>query len=162
MREQLMRPAAIRNFSFGGAAAIVTSMGLIIGFDAVTSTKATILAGLLIVALADNLTDSLSMHIYQESERLEPRKAFHATVMNFATRFGISLSFVVLVLFLPMGTAVLVSLVWGLLLLVGLTYLVAMDRKLPVLPEVLKHLAAAAVVILTSKAIGHVIVAGIE
>jgi len=36
-----------------------------------------------------------------------------------------------------------------------------MDRKLRVLPEVLKHLAAAAVVILTSKAIGHVIVAGI-
>jgi len=151
----------IRNFSFGGVAGIVTSMGLIIGFDAITATKATMLAGLLIVALADNLTDSLSIHIYQESDRLEPRKALHATVTNFATRLSISVSFVALVLLLPMHTAVLASLGWGILLLVGLTYLVAMDRKLRVLPEVLKHLAAAAVVILTSKAIGHVIVAGI-
>ena len=72
----------IRNFSFGATAAIVTSMGLIIGLDAATATKATILSGLLIVAIADNLTDSLSVHIYQESERLEPRVAFHATLVH--------------------------------------------------------------------------------
>src|ERR1017187_5090628 len=52
----------IRNFSFGATAAIVTSIGLIIGLDAATATKATILSGLLIVAIADNLTDSLSVH----------------------------------------------------------------------------------------------------
>ena len=72
----------IKNFSFGATAAIVTSMGLIIGLDAATATKATILSGLLIVAIADNLTDSLSVHIYQESERLEPRAAFHATLVH--------------------------------------------------------------------------------
>ncbi|OGA48047.1 MAG: hypothetical protein A3F74_14315 [Betaproteobacteria bacterium RIFCSPLOWO2_12_FULL_62_58] len=61
----------IRNFSFGAAAAIVTSMGLIIGLDAAAATKAAILSGLLIVAIADNLTDSLSVHMYQEAERLD-------------------------------------------------------------------------------------------
>lgn len=156
-----MRHTAIRNFSFGGAAAILTSMGLIIGFDAVTATRATILAGLLIVALADNLTDSLSIHIYQESERLEPRKAFHATLTNFGTRLSLSLTFVLLVLFLPLRTAVMASIIWGVLLLGVLTYFVARDRKLPILPEVLKHLSVAAVVILTSKAIGHFVASGI-
>ena len=147
----------IRNFSFGAAAAIVTSMGLIIGLDAATATKAAILSGLLIVAIADNLTDSLSVHMYQEAERLEPRAAFHATLTNFATRLGLSLSFVLLVAILPAGLAAIASILWGLLLLSGLTYVIARNRKVRVMPEIGKHLAVALVVILASKAIGHMI-----
>ncbi|MGB7542775.1 MAG: hypothetical protein WBM28_12265 [Burkholderiales bacterium] len=137
-------------------------MSLIVGFDAATATKATMLAGLLIVAVADNLTDSLSIHVYQESERLEARKAFHATVTNFIVRLCLSLSFVGLVLMLPPATAVNVSVAWGVLLLVALTCLVARDRKLKVLPEVLKHLSAAAAVMLASMTIGHFIATWIE
>jgi len=147
----------IKNFSFGATAAILTSIGLIIGLDAATATKATILSGLLIVAIADNLTDSLSVHIYQESERLEPRAAFHATLTNFAARLGLSLSFVFLVVILPLRVAVVASILWGLLLLTGLSYVVARTRKLPVLREIAKHVAVAAVVMLSSKMIGHVI-----
>jgi len=44
-----------RNFSFGGVAAVVTSLGLIIGLDAASASRATIVGGLLIVAIADNL-----------------------------------------------------------------------------------------------------------
>ena len=74
----------IVNLSFGSTAAIVTSMALIFGLDAATATKSTIVSGLLIVALADNLTDALSMHVYEESHgRLLPREAFFATFSNF-------------------------------------------------------------------------------
>jgi len=147
----------IKNFSFGATAAIVTSIGLIIGLDAATASKATILSGLLIVAIADNLTDSLSVHIYQESEQLEPRAAFHATLTNFAARLGLSLSFVFLMVILPFHVAVVASILWGLLLLTGLSYVVARTRKLPVLREIAKHLAVAAVVILSSKMVGQII-----
>ena len=147
----------IRNFSFGATAAIVTSIGLIVGLDAATATKATILSGLLIVAIADNLTDSLSIHIYQESEQLEPRAAFHATLINFAVRLGLSLSFVFLMVILPLRVAVVASVLWGLFLLTGLSYVVARTRKLPVLREIAKHVAVAAVVMLSSKMIGHII-----
>lgn len=147
----------IRNFGFGATAAIVTSIGLIIGFDAATATKATILSGLVIVAIADNLTDSLSVHIYQESERLEPSTAFHAVLTNFAVRLGLSLSFVLLMVILPLRVAVVASILWGLLLLTGLSYVVARTRKLPVLREIAKHVAVAAVVMLSSKLIGYVI-----
>ena len=56
--------------SFGAVSAIVTSVGLIIGFGAAGISKPTIIAGLLINGFADNLTISLSIHIYQESEKL--------------------------------------------------------------------------------------------
>jgi hypothetical protein len=55
----------VSSLSFGCTAAIVTSLALIVGLDAARATKAAIVSGLLIVALADNLTDALSMHIYQ-------------------------------------------------------------------------------------------------
>ena len=144
----------IRNFSYGGAAAIVTSMALIVGLDAATATKWTILGGLLIVGVADNLTDSLSVHIYQESEHLDGREAFLSTLTNFGTRLVISLSFVALVLLLPTGSAIVASLAWGLLLLVGLTWALAHERRQPVVPEVLKHVAVALTVILVSVGIG--------
>jgi VIT1/CCC1 family predicted Fe2+/Mn2+ transporter len=147
----------IRNFSFGATAAIVTSIGLIVGLDAATAAKATILSGLLIIAIADNLTDSLSVHIYQESEQLEPRAAFHATLTNFAARLGLSLSFAFLVLILPLRVAVIASILWGLLLLTGLSYVVARSRKLPVLREIAKHVAIAVIVMASSKTIGHII-----
>src|SRR5512143_3698529 len=96
----------IGNVSFGGTAAIVTSVALIFGLDAATATKSAIVSGLLIVALADNLTDALSMHIYQESERrLEAREAFILTWSNFVTRLAVALTFVLLVLLLPVGSA---------------------------------------------------------
>ena len=100
-------------FSYGGAAAIVTSVALVIGLDAATASKATIVSGLLIVALADNLTDSLSIHIDQESERLDSRAVFFSALTNFGARLATSLSFVGLVLVLPIRSAIIAASIWG-------------------------------------------------
>jgi hypothetical protein len=140
--------------SFGAASAIVTSMGMIIGFGAASISKSTIIAGLLVVGLADNVTDSLSIHIYQESERLEQKAAFRATIGNFATRFVISLSFMVLVFAFSSTNMLLACLGWGVLLLVSLTWFVAKNRNANVFTEVFKHLTVAAAVIAASLATG--------
>lgn len=148
------------NVSFGGTAAIVTSVALIFGLDAATATKTTIVSGLLIVALADNLTDALSMHVYQESERrLESREAFIATWSNFVTRLLLALTFVLLVVLLPIAGAVIASAAWGLLLLIALTWALARERKARFSVELAKHLAAALAVILASRGIGALLTA---
>jgi hypothetical protein len=140
--------------SFGAVSAIVTSVGLIVGFGAAGISKATVVAGLLIVGIADNLTDSLSIHVYQESERLEEHAAFRATLGNFMTRLVISLSFVALVLQSSNDNTVWLALLWGGSLLIGLTWIVAKRRGTNVTVEVLKHLAVATVVIVVSRVIG--------
>jgi hypothetical protein len=53
----------LRRLSYGGAAGIMTSMALINGFAVAAAPKSTIVGSLLIVAVANNTTDSLSMHI---------------------------------------------------------------------------------------------------
>lgn len=144
----------LNRISYGGTAAIVISMALIVGLDAVRASEKTIVSALLIAGIADNLTDSLSIHIYQESERLSQREAFIGTVSNFATRLTLCLSFVALVVLLPRLIALGTALVWGGLLLSGLSWVLARERGARAASEVGKHLVVAAGVILVSWLIG--------
>jgi len=141
--------------SFGGTAAIVTSMALMTGLEAANASKATELTALLIAAVADNLSDSLSVHLYQESEGLERREAFKGTLTNFATRFVVCLSFVFIVLMFERQTAALGGIVWGLTLLSVLSFMLARQRNVGVFSEVAKHLAVAVVIIFASRGLGH-------
>jgi len=144
--------------SFGGTAAIVTSMALIVGLDAANAGRTAMVSALLIAAVADNLTDSLSVHVYQESERLEEREAFIGTVSNFVTRLVVCLTFVLIVVLFRTHVAAIGGIVWGMLLLTVLTYILARHRKVGAMSELGKHLAVALVVIFVSKGIGHWII----
>ena len=143
--------------SYGGTAAIVTGMALITGLNTAGTGKSTLITALLIVALADNITDSLSIHIYQESERLDEREAFIGTLSNFATRLLGSLSFVLIVVVFPPKVVVLGAIVWGNLLLGVLTYFLARARNARIFPEIIKHLVVAAVAIIISKIIAYLL-----
>jgi hypothetical protein len=143
-----------RIFSFGSTSAIVTSMGVIIGLGAATARTATIVSSLLIFAVADNISDSLSIHMYQEAEKLDERSAFRATLTNFVARLLITLSFVMIAMLLAYPYAGIVTLVWGFLLLTGLSYALAMERGVSPMPEIGKHLGVAVLVIAASRVIG--------
>ena len=149
------RRLQINRFSFGGTAGVVAGMALVVGLGAAAVPKSVIVSSLLIIALADNLTDSLSIHIYQESERLPPGEAFLATATNFASRLLVSLSFVLLVLALPVRWTVAAALAWGLFLLGLLSWIIARQRGVRAIPEVAKHLFVALVVIVIAEFIGE-------
>ncbi len=147
----------LRAVSFGTTAAILTSTGLIVGFSAAGLAKSAIIAGLLIACFTDNLTDALSIHIFQESELQEQSAVFRTTMINFAARLTISLSFVALTLGLSGLSLLLVAIAWGGFLLSGLTWLIARSRGAEVSAEITKHLAVAVAVITVSRAIGELI-----
>jgi hypothetical protein len=151
--------AQLTKLSYGSTAAIVTSMGLIGGLGGGIASKAAVTASLLVIAIADNLTDSLAIHVYQESEKLESRQAFHSTVANFFARLLVASSFVLIVLLAPKQLVVPVGLGWGMALLATLSFFVARARSAAPILEVAKHLAIALAVIVVSKAIGAFILA---
>jgi VIT1/CCC1 family predicted Fe2+/Mn2+ transporter len=146
--------ARLTTLSYGGTAAIVTGMGLVVAFGGSAASKTTLIGSLLVVAVADNLADSLAIHVYQESEKLDARQAFRSTVTNYLARLLVAGSFVVLAALVPVGSLVPVALTWGLVLLCTLTYFVARSRGASPVVEVAKHLAVAIAVILLSRAIG--------
>ncbi len=141
--------------SFGGTAAIVSGMALIVGLDAVDASRKTIVSALLIAALADNLTDSLSVHIYQESEHMAQREALTGTLSNFAARLALGASFAALVALLPRPLAPAVALGWGMFLLAALSWVLARERQANPVAEVAKHLLVATAVLFVSRLIGY-------
>jgi VIT1/CCC1 family predicted Fe2+/Mn2+ transporter len=158
----MSRGTRLRRLSFGSTSAVVTSIGLVVGFASMSTSRATLIASLLIVGIADNLTDSLSIHLYQEAEGLEPREAFVSTVTNFLARLAITATFIALVALLTDGWLITVATVWGLALLGMLTVSLARQRHAPVRRELTRHFAIAIAVIVLSRAIGVFVIAHIS
>jgi len=143
-------------FSFGATAAIITNLAIIVGLR-IGNVKLTIIGAMLVIAIADNVSDSLGIHVYQESEGLDAKEVWFSTSTNFLTRVLVSFSFIFLVYFLPINMAVIVSIIWGLLLLSGMSYIIAKGKGINPVLAVLEHLAIAVVVIIASNFIGHFI-----
>ena len=61
-------------FSFGATSSTVTSLGIIFGLLTSGNPKASIIGSLLVIAVADNIADSLGIHIYRESTATNARK----------------------------------------------------------------------------------------
>ena len=124
------------------------------GLNAATTSRVAIASSLLILALGDNLTDALSVHIYQEAERLPERDAFQTTVSNFLARLLVSLSFVALVVTSNPPWTNWLSIPWGFVVLAALTYRLAKVRGAKPAAEIGKHCVVALIVVLLSVAVG--------
>ncbi len=145
-------------FSFGATSAIITNLGIIAGLDTLSDPKLSIIAGMLVVALADNIADSFGIHIYQESECIDSKEVWFSTLSNFFTRVFVSLTFIILVVVLPINLAVLYSTCWGLALLAIMSYSIAKNRKVNPYLEIFKHIIIAIFVIALSHFIGRYII----
>jgi vacuolar iron transporter family protein len=144
-------------FSMGATAAIITSMGLIAGLNQGDSAKTSVISGLLIIAIADNISDSLGIHIYKESEGASRRDINSTTYGNFVVRLFLAFTFVLIVMLFSAPTAFILSSLWGLVLLSILSYLIAKKRGTRALREIAWHLVVALVVIAGSKLLGNLI-----
>jgi VIT1/CCC1 family predicted Fe2+/Mn2+ transporter len=147
----------INKFSMGATAAIITSMGLVAGLNQRTGAKISIITGLLVIAIADNVSDSLGIHIYKESEGASKQDIRSTTYGNFFVRLILAFTFVAIVMLFSSRTAFIVSSVWGLVLLAILSHLIAKRRKTRPLREIAWHLVVALAVIAGSKLLGHLI-----
>lgn len=141
----------------GATAATITSMGVVAGLQQGDGARAGVVTGLLVVAIADNVSDSLGIHTYKESEGASRQEIRSSTVGNFLTRLVLAVSFVAIVMLSSSHTAFILSSVWGCVLLAVLSYLIAKRRKAQPLREVVRHLMIALLVIASCKLLGNII-----
>ena len=147
----------LENYILGSSAAIITNVSLIVGLGSGQAGKGPILGGLLTVALADNISDSLGIHWYKESEGCGERLSALATALNFLSRLLISFSFIAIVLLFPTPQAIFVGIVWALLLLNLVSYLIARSNHESSALEIIKHVLLAVIVIVLSRCVGYLI-----
>ncbi len=144
-------------FSFGATSSTVTSLGIIFGLLTSGNPQASVIGSLLVIAVADNIADSLGIHIYRESTATKKENTRMFTISNFITRFGITLTFVVLFAFLPLDYAAVFCTIIGLGILVFLSYLIGVQTKTSTIREVIIHLGIAIPVIVISHFLGQLI-----
>ncbi len=144
-------------FSFGATSSTVTSLGIIFGLLTSANPQASVIGALLVIAVADNIADSLGIHIYRESTATQKENTRMFTISNFITRFGITLSFVALFVFLPIDYAAIFCTTIGIGILVFLSYLIGVQHKTSIIREIGIHLGIAIPVIILSHFLGQLI-----
>ena len=145
-------------FSFGATSGIMTNLGLIVGLDTLQHPKMSIIGAILVIALADNISDSMGIHLYKEHEATTSREIWFSTLTNFLARFAVSLTFILIVAVLPIKPAVLCALVWGLTLLALMSYTSAKERGMNPCLAVIEYILISVIVVVCSKIAGHWII----
>ncbi len=146
------------NLFFGSTAAIITNLGLLIGLYSAPNARLTIIGSMLVIGIADNISDTLGIHVYQEAEGLKNAKVWLYSLGNYAARLGISLLFVFYVAFLPMALALLYCLVSGVILITFISYSIARHNHTSPTEAILEHLGVALLVIIISRILGNSII----
>jgi VIT1/CCC1 family predicted Fe2+/Mn2+ transporter len=151
-----MRHSLKVGFGFGLTSGIITTLGLMIGLNSSTNSKLAVLGGILTIAIADALSDGLGIHVSEESENVHTaREIWESTLSTFFFKFIIASSFTIPVLLLNLSTAILMSIMYGLILLCILSYRIAKNEKKKSWKVIGEHLSIAFVVIIAAQYVGE-------
>jgi vacuolar iron transporter family protein len=146
------------NYLFGSSSAIITNLGLITGLYSTNNAKLNILGSILLIAIADNISDTLGIHIYQEAEGLEAKKVWFSSFTNFSSRLIVSSFFALLIILLPLQLALIYSMILGLLLISIISYFIAIHKKNNPYIAILEHIGIALLVVVLSRILGNCII----
>jgi VIT1/CCC1 family predicted Fe2+/Mn2+ transporter len=140
---------------FGATSGVITTIGLIVGLNAGTRSMAAVLGGILVIAVADAMSDALGIHLAEEANpNTDHSHVWSATVTTFLAKFVFSASFAVPLLLLPLNPAVVASVIWGLVVITVLSYLLARAQNANPVHIIAEHAGIAILVVVLSHLIG--------
>jgi VIT1/CCC1 family predicted Fe2+/Mn2+ transporter len=150
-----MKISIKKGFSFGLTSGIITTLGLIVGLHSSTHSTPVIIGGILVIAIADALSDALGMHISEESENKHSNgEIWQSTVVTFLAKFFFALTFIMPIWFFSLSTAIIISVVWGLLILGILSFYIGKNAPAKTWRVVIEHLVIALIVIVATHFVG--------
>jgi len=145
-------------FSFGLTSGVITTLGLISGLHSGTGSKTVIIGGVLTIAIADAFSDALGIHISEESEiKHNPKEIWVSTISTFLAKFVFSSSFLVPVILLSLDSAFILSIIWGIFLILIFSYILARQQKESPFKVIGEHLLIVAVVLVVTHLTGDFI-----
>lgn len=153
----------ITGISFGLTPGVITSLGMIVGMDAATSSRSAVVAAIVVMAIADGLADAVGLHVVEEAE-VENGRVKHAakeiwltTLFTFLSVSGFILTFAVPILLFPIKTAIFIAIAWGIVLLIILNFHIAKIREEKTLKLISEHVLIALFVIIIYYWVGSLI-----
>ncbi len=151
-----MKKSIKKGLGFGLTSGIITTIGIIIGFYTSIGSKAAIIGGILIIAFADAMSDALGMHISEEADdKTKEKHVWEATLSTFVFKLIFASSFIIPFLIFPLGTAVIISLVYGAVLISLFSFYIGKKRKESTGKIIAEHLIIMFLVIVAAHFIGE-------
>lgn len=153
-----MKHSLKTGFSFGLTSGIITTLGLMVGLYSGTHSRLAVIGGVLTIAIADAFSDAVGIHISEESENKHLKKEiWESTIFTFLSKFIFASTFVIPILLFPLTTAVMISVIYGLLLLAIFSFYLAKTQRQKTWMVISEHLIIAIVVIILTHYIGDLI-----
>lgn len=153
-----MRLSVRKGFSFGLTSGIITTLGLIVGLHSSTHSDIAVIGGVLVIAIADAMSDAFGVHISEEAENKHTTKeVWESTVATFISKFFFASTFIIPILVFTLDTAIVVSVIWGLFLIAIFSCYMAKLQKNSAPRIVAEHLIIAIVVIVATHYVGEMI-----
>jgi len=151
-----MKISIRKGLGFGLTSGIITTLGLLVGLYAGTGSKIVVLGGIIVIAIADAMSDALGIHISEESgsKAVTKQEVWESTLSTFFFKFVFALSFIIPILLLSLNTAIIVSIVWGMLLLSVFSFYIAKEKKASPTLAISEHLIIAVIVVVITYFIG--------
>jgi VIT1/CCC1 family predicted Fe2+/Mn2+ transporter len=148
-----------KGLGFGLTSGIITTLGLIIGLNSGTHSKAVVIGGIFVIAIADAFSDALGIHISEEagSKTTTTKQVWESTISTFIFKFIFALLFVVPIIFLELTTAVITSIILGTFLLAIFSYYIAKEKGINPKKAVAEHLLIMAIVIVATHFVGNAV-----
>lgn len=143
--------------SFGMTSGVITTLGLMTGLDAATSSKFVVAAGIISIAFADAFSDALGIHLLEETAGRTAKKIWQAMTATFFAKLIVALTFLVPVYFLQLKTALIAAVVWGLFLITILSHEIARKNRERAKKVIAEHIGLAIVVLIVSYAVGTLV-----
>ncbi len=142
-------------FSFGLTSGVITTLGLMIGLNSSTNSKIVVIGGILTIAIADALSDSMGIHLAAESQnRHSVKEIWEATISTFSYKFIFSSIFIVPVVLFELCTAVPICILVGLYLIFASSLIIAREQKKSAWKVIGEHLILTIIVIIIANFVG--------
>jgi len=151
-----MKLSIRKGLGFGLTSGIITTLGLIIGLYSSTNSKAVVLAGILVIAIADALSDGFGVHISEESgsKSITTKEIWENSISTFFFKFIFAIIFIIPILLLSLKAAVITGIILGLILLTLFSYYIAKQHRKNPTKVIIEHLIIAIIVIIITYYIG--------
>jgi vacuolar iron transporter family protein len=142
---------------FGLTSGIITTLGMIVGLQSGTHSVLAVIGGILTLAVADAFSDSLGMHVSQESNKKKDREIMESTASIFLVKLIFPLSFLIPIVLLSLDAAIIADVLWGMIVLAALSYFIAKSNGTKPLNVITEHVGVATVVVFVTHYVGYAI-----
>lgn len=148
--------AVLTGLNFGLTSGVITTLGLMVGLHSGTHSVTAIIGGIITIAIADSMADSLGIHISKESEPdVSKTDVWIATLVTLVAKMMMAISFMLPVLLLPVTQAIVVSIIWGVLVISLLSYRLAINQGVKPFHVISEHLAIMLFVVICTHYVGE-------